>query len=100
MPGIQWVKVALDTLVSRDPGYFHGCVLTPSSVNSRVRFYNGTDATTGEQVIRLHSHNHASTVMLFPAPLYCSRGLFVADLSKIDDLLVLWEPVEDEPAGF
>ncbi len=95
MPGIQWFRVSVDTLVSRDPGYFHGCVMTPSAPNSRVRFYNGADATTGQQIVRFLGHNHGSNVMLFPAPLYCAQGLFVGDLSKLDDLLVLWEPVAE-----
>jgi len=95
MPGIQWFNTAVETLVSRDPGYFHGCVVLASSGGGRATFYDGTDATTGRKILQVKGQANHSKAIHFGKPLFCSRGLFVADLSHLDDLLVLWEPVAE-----
>lgn len=95
MAGLQWQDLQVETLVSRDPGYFHGCILTANAGGGRARFYDGTDATTGRLILLANGANQVSNAILFPVPLYCPRGLFVTDFSHLDNLLVLWEPVAE-----
>ena len=89
------MDLTVETLVSRDPGYFHGCVLLANAGGGRAKFYDGTDATTGRLIMRAQGQNAISKPILFPVPLYCPRGLFVTDFSHLDNLLVLWEPVAE-----
>lgn len=93
MPGVQWLNTAIDALVSRDPGNFHGCVLWADSDGGRATFYNGSDATTGEKIFTFVGLENQSNSVLFPVPLACPRGLFVEATSHLDEVLVLWEPV-------
>lgn len=95
MPGIQWADVSVDTLFSRDPGYFHGCVITTTQAGGSVKFFNGTDSTTGQLILRAQGTSKVSNRILFPAPLYCARGLLICDFDHVDNCLVLWEPVAE-----
>ncbi len=95
MPGLLWADISVETLFSRDPGYFHGCIITANAGGGRVRFYDGSDATTGRLIMMAKGANQVSNAILFPVPLYCQRGLFVTDFSHLDNCLVLWEPAAE-----
>jgi len=92
MPAVHWLNTAVDTLVSRDPGGFHGCVLLASSAGGDVTFYDGTSSALGHKVLQVKGAANTSMKVLFKTPLWCPRGLFVDVGSNVTEVLVLWEP--------
>jgi hypothetical protein len=94
------MNIAVDTLVSRDPGTLHGFVISASVSGGDATFYDGTSTAAGRKILKAKGLANISYDVNFRVPLYCPRGLYVDIGSNIDEVLVLWEPLAGEPAGF
>jgi len=91
---VGWTNISADTLITPKPALLNGVVILASSNGGRATLYDGQDAGSGRKIIQVEGDGDLSNPIMFFPPLRCERGIFVADLSHVDEILVLWSPLE------
>jgi len=90
--GIRWERLTASQILTNEPCLFYGAVILTSTTGGDATIYDGQDATSGKLVHTLEGIADQSTPVMWPKPLYFSRGLYVAVGSNVTEVTVGWEP--------
>lgn len=86
----DWLWLAEDEIVSREPCHFGGVVLNTSSDGGDVSVYDGTFANTPRLVGTFQALANQANPILFPKPLRLRNGLFIDVGSNVTGVLVAY----------
>jgi hypothetical protein len=89
--GPNYTRLTASQMVANETVLFWGAVILTSVTGGDATIYDGRDATSGEQLMRLEGIANQSTPVIFPFPLPLGRGLYVAVGSNVTEVTVFWE---------
>ena len=92
-PGIAYITVTADTLVSTEPVLLYGAVILASALGGDATIYDGHDASSGRKVITLKGGATLSTPVEWPQGLYLGGGLYVDVGSNVTEVQLSYEPI-------
>lgn len=88
--GVGWTRLTASNVVWNGPVRLYGAVLLVSVAGGDVTLYDGVDAVSGRQVLRLEGTADESRPVMFSPPLVLDLGLYVAVGSNVTEVLVVW----------
>ena len=92
MEALSWTKLEGSAVMSDQPTFVYGLIVTGSSAGATATMYNGQDPTSGDAVAEVKVAANLSWQITFPLPLYCNRGVYVDFGAGIDSVTVIWRP--------
>lgn len=96
--GYSWEWVTASRLLSHGPCELIGATLTPDAANADATLYNGEN-TRGTIIAVVKALSGVSHCLENKTPVYCARGLYVAEGTGVLGIFVQWRELGHEERG-
>lgn len=91
--GTGWTLVTVDQIVNQGETVLYSLTFFSDAGEGEARIYEGMDATSGRQIVPMIEADRFIPQASWDPPLRLERGLFVDMGSKMDAVLVQWDPI-------
>jgi len=95
LEGLIPFVTATSVLVTPSPCKVYVAVILTSVTGGDATLYNGEEATSGKQVIRLEGIADQSTPVYFPGGVICLEGLYIDVGSDVTQVGVYYTPITE-----
>lgn len=96
MAVLSWTHLTASGIVSDQPTYVQGIIVTGSSGGATATVYNGQDTTSGSVLVSIKVADNLSWQITLPEAILCQRGVYVDFGTGITSVTVFWMPVPEE----